>query len=182
MEPTNPATEKVVAELPEDAPAAIAAKVARARAAQPAWAAQPVSKRLDAVRRFAAALVAKKAELALMLTREMGKPLAQANNELNAMGGRIEFFLGATAALLEEDVVLREPSPTGSTPKLQESIAYEPLGVVANISAWNYPYFVGSNVFVPALLTGNSVVYKPSEITAQTGLAIARLLHEAGVP
>jgi acyl-CoA reductase-like NAD-dependent aldehyde dehydrogenase len=181
MKLTNPATEKVIAELPEDAPAAIAAKVARARAAQPAWAAQPVEKRLDAIRRFAAALITNKADLALTLTREMGKPITQANNELGAMGGRIDFFLSATAALLEEDVVLREPG-VGATPKLQEAIAYDPLGVVANISAWNYPYFVGSNVFVPALLTGNSVVYKPSEITAQTGLAIARLLHESGVP
>jgi acyl-CoA reductase-like NAD-dependent aldehyde dehydrogenase len=56
------------------------------------------------------------------------------------------------------------------------------LGVVANISAWNYPYFVGSNVFLPALLTGNAVLYKPSEHATLTGLAIADLLYEAGVP
>jgi acyl-CoA reductase-like NAD-dependent aldehyde dehydrogenase len=54
--------------------------------------------------------------------------------------------------------------------------------VVANISAWNYPWFVGSNVFVPALIAGNAVLYKPSEFAALTGLAIARLLHESGVP
>ncbi len=65
---------------------------------------------------------------------------------------------------------------------LEERIAFEPLGVIANISAWNYPYFVGSNVFVPALLTGNAVLYKPSELCNLTGLAIQRLLHEAGVP
>jgi acyl-CoA reductase-like NAD-dependent aldehyde dehydrogenase len=65
---------------------------------------------------------------------------------------------------------------------MTELIAHEPLGVVANVSAWNYPWFVGSNVFVPALLTGNSVLYKPSEYATLTGLAIARLLHEAGVP
>jgi acyl-CoA reductase-like NAD-dependent aldehyde dehydrogenase len=54
--------------------------------------------------------------------------------------------------------------------------------VVANISAWNYPYFVGSNVFIPALLAGNAVLYKPSEYASLTGQAIARLLHASGVP
>ncbi len=59
---------------------------------------------------------------------------------------------------------------------------HEPLGVVANISAWNYPYFVGSNVFVPALVAGNAVLYKPSEFATLTGLHIADMLHAAGVP
>ena len=54
--------------------------------------------------------------------------------------------------------------------------------MVANISAWNYPYFVGCNVIVPALLTGNAVLYKPSEHATLTGLNITRLLHGAGVP
>jgi ABC-type spermidine/putrescine transport system permease subunit I len=61
-------------------------------------------------------------------------------------------------------------------------ITHEPLGVVANISAWNYPYFVGCNVIVPALLTGNALLYKPSEYAALSGLHVTRLLHEAGVP
>jgi acyl-CoA reductase-like NAD-dependent aldehyde dehydrogenase len=54
--------------------------------------------------------------------------------------------------------------------------------VIANISAWNYPYFVGSNVFVPALAAGNAVLYKPSEFATLTGLKIAEMLHAAGVP
>jgi acyl-CoA reductase-like NAD-dependent aldehyde dehydrogenase len=65
---------------------------------------------------------------------------------------------------------------------MTERISHDPLGVVANISAWNYPYFVGGNVFVPALLAGNAVLYKPSEFATLTGQQIARLLHEAGVP
>jgi acyl-CoA reductase-like NAD-dependent aldehyde dehydrogenase len=65
---------------------------------------------------------------------------------------------------------------------MTEQIQHTPLGVVANISAWNYPWFVGCNVIVPALLTGNAVLYKPSEYATMTGLEIARLLHEAGVP
>ena len=65
---------------------------------------------------------------------------------------------------------------------MREQISHEPLGVIANISAWNYPYFVGGNVFVPALLTGNAVLYKPSEFAALTGIEIGKLLHRAGVP
>src|SRR5262249_15630374 len=65
---------------------------------------------------------------------------------------------------------------------MRERIAHVPLGVVANISAWNYPYFVGCNVIIPALLVGNAVLYKPSEFATLTGLHIARLLHAAGVP
>jgi acyl-CoA reductase-like NAD-dependent aldehyde dehydrogenase len=180
MNIVNPATEAKIAELPEDGPAAIADKVKRARAAQPAWAARPVSERIEIIRRFSDALTSNKDELALTLTREMGKPIKQAHNELAAMPGRIDFFLKSTASLLEDATVWREEGHP--LPKLEETIAFEPLGVVANISAWNYPYFVGSNVFVPALLTGNAVVYKPSELTSMTGLAITRLLHAAGVP
>ena len=65
---------------------------------------------------------------------------------------------------------------------MHEQITHEPLGVVANISAWNYPWFVGCNVFVPALLTGNAVLYKPSRVRHADGPAHRRLLHEAGVP
>jgi acyl-CoA reductase-like NAD-dependent aldehyde dehydrogenase len=180
MKIVNPATEESLAEVAEDSPAAVAEKYQRARHAQPSWARVPLAERIAAVRRFRDLLGTNKAELALTLTREMGKPLKQAHNELNAMPARIDFFLQHTASVLTDEVVLTEGA--GSVPKLEETIRQEPLGVVANISAWNYPYFVGSNVFVPALLTGNAVLYKPSEHATMTGLRIAALLAEAGVP
>src|SRR4029077_14723976 len=76
--------------------------------------------------------------------------------------------------LAEEWVVTEGPT--------KEKIAYEPLGIIANISAWNYPYLVGVNVFIPALIGGNAVFYKPSEYASLTGLAIQKLLYEAGIP
>jgi acyl-CoA reductase-like NAD-dependent aldehyde dehydrogenase len=180
MKIVNPATEEVINELAEDTPATVADKYTRARRAQPSWSRVPLSDRIAAVRKFRDLLGANRAELALTLTREMGKPVKQAQNELNAMPGRIDFFLQHTAAVLSDEVVLTEGA--GPVPKLEETIRHEPLGVVANVSAWNYPYFVGSNVFVPALLTGNTVLYKPSEHSTMTGLRIAQLLVEAGVP
>jgi len=171
----NPATTEVISEVPDDSLASVTEKYTRARSAQPTWAATPLATRLAAIARFRDLIVARKDELALTLTREMGKPLTQAKNELSATPGRIDFFLENTESTLADETVV----DTGPT---TEVIAHEPLGVVANVSAWNYPWFVGSNVFVPALLTGNTVLYKPSEHATLTGLAIERLLHEAGVP
>jgi acyl-CoA reductase-like NAD-dependent aldehyde dehydrogenase len=113
--------------------------------------------------------------LAATMTQETGKPIKMSRNELNGLLGRIEFFLKEVDRQMANETVYNEGGVT-------ERIEHMPLGVVANISAWNYPWFVGSNVFVPALLTGNAVLYKPSEYATLTGLAIARLLHAAGVP
>ena len=115
--------------------------------------------------------------LARTLTHEVGKPIRQSRNELNGLLGRIDFFIAESARALRDEKVFADPAQ-----KLEERITHEPLGVVANISAWNYPYFVGSNVFVPALVAGNAVLYKPSEFATLTGLHIAEMLHEAGIP
>ncbi len=177
MKIRSPADGSVLAEVQEDDAESVAEKYRRARAAQLAWSAEPLNERLSAIQRFRDAIVAHKDELALTLTREMGKPITQAKNELGAMPGRLDFFLNGTAAVLAEERV-RGRENGG----VDEIIAHEPLGVIANISAWNYPWFVGSNVYVPALLTGNTVLYKPSEYATMSGLAMTKLLHEAGIP
>lgn len=177
----NPATLEMVREVPEDDQDAIAAKSRAARAAQPAWASRPLEARLSVVWKFRELLRRRADDLASLLTAEMGKPIRQSRNELAALQGRITWFLDHTAGALADDPVYAQ-GPGADGAALTEELRYEPLGVVANISAWNYPYFVGSNVFVPALLAGNTVLYKPSEFATLTGLAIADLLHEAGVP
>jgi len=174
---TNPATGKVIGEVAEDTPETIATKYAAARDAQPRWAAAALPERIAALRRFRDGLALRKEELARVLTAEVGKPIRQSWAELDAMPARIDFFLENVGPVMEDETVHAEASKG-----LEERVAYEPLGVVANISAWNYPYFVGSNVFVPALLTGNAVLYKPSELASLTGRAIADLMHESGIP
>ncbi len=173
----NPANETQIRELEEDSASSIQEKFNRAKASQKAWAKTPLSQRLNSIKKFKDLLSDRKEQLASTLTSETGKPISQARNELNAMGGRIDFFLNHTEVTLGDEIVVNDP-----TQKLEERISHEPLGVVANISAWNYPYFVGSNVFVPALLAGNSVLYKPSEFASLTGLAIADALYDAGIP
>jgi acyl-CoA reductase-like NAD-dependent aldehyde dehydrogenase len=177
MKIENPATFALVAEVPSDTPASVAAAYERARRAQPAWAATPLAERLAAIGRFRDLVTAQTDELALTLTREMGKPVTQAKNELTALPGRIGFFLKQTEAVLADESVLQLKD--GS---MEEVIRHEPLGVIANVSAWNYPWFVGTNVFIPALLTGNTVLYKPSEHATLTGKRIGELMHAAGVP
>ncbi len=171
----NPATGALLAELAADDAESVAAKALRARAAQPGWAAVPLVERKACVTRFRAAIVAELEPLAVIMTQETGKPITLSRNELNGLLPRIDFFLAEVDRCIATQTVFSEAGMT-------EQIEQIPLGVVANISAWNYPWFVGGNVFIPALLTGNAVLYKPSEYAAMTGLAIARLLHASSVP
>jgi acyl-CoA reductase-like NAD-dependent aldehyde dehydrogenase len=177
MKIINPATQALIAEVSEDGAVSVRAKVARARAAQPAWAARPLKKRLDAIRAFRTRITEMHDTLARTLTLEVGKPIRQSRNELKGLLARIDFFLAEAPRVLREEKVFADAKQ-----KLEERVSHEPLGVIANISAWNYPYFVGGNVFVPALIAGNAVLYKPSEHATLTGLHIAAMLYEAGVP
>ncbi|MBE9079892.1 aldehyde dehydrogenase family protein [Romeria aff. gracilis LEGE 07310] len=179
----NPATEALIQTLPTDDTAAVAQKVSQARAAQPDWAARSRSARIEPIQKFRDLLTERADALAATLTAETGKPISQSKSEILATPQRIDFFIENVARVLAPESVYREPSQAlPGTGELEEIISTDPLGAVASISAWNYPYFVGSNVFIPALLTGNTVLYKPSEIATLTGLAIADLFHEAGIP
>ncbi|MGZ5032930.1 MAG: aldehyde dehydrogenase family protein [Usitatibacter sp.] len=173
----NPATGAIAAILPADDAKSVKAKYDRARAAQPAWARVRLKQRLAAIARFRELVIALTEDLARVLTTEVGKPIAQARNELKGLIPRLDFFLEETAHALRTEKV---SGARGDA--MQERISHEPLGVIANISAWNYPWFVGSNVFIPALLAGNAVLYKPSEFASLTGIEIARLLHASGIP
>ncbi len=171
----NPANGEFIVDVPADDVAGVKSKVAQARAAQPRWFATPLAERKACIVRFRALLVERIESLASTLTSEMGKPIKQSRNEINCLLGRIDFFLAQVESATGTETVMNEGGIT-------ERISHDPLGVIANISAWNYPYFVGGNVFVPALLTGNAVLYKPSEFATLTGWHITRLLHEGGIP
>ncbi|WP_018630222.1 aldehyde dehydrogenase family protein [Niabella aurantiaca] len=174
MDVINPATEERIATLTEDIAATLQEKWQQLKAAQPAWQARPLEERITVVKRFSELLETNKTQLAQILTSEVGKPVTQSANEVSGAIGRISWLAGNAAKYLADEIM-------GETPDLEERIAYEPLGVIANISAWNYPYLVGVNVFVPALLAGNAVLYKPSEYASLTGLQIERLWKEAGL-
>ena len=171
----DPASGATLREVRCDDAADVARLAAAARAAQPGWAALPLAERCAPIARFAETITARRETLARTLVADMGKPIAQARRELEATVGRIAFFLDRVGAALAERVVRFEPG-------LREVVVPEALGTVLHLSAWNYPWFVAVNSVVPALLTGNAVLYKPSEHAILSGLALVGLLHEAGVP
>jgi acyl-CoA reductase-like NAD-dependent aldehyde dehydrogenase len=171
----NPATDELITQLRIDDGAAVAIKAQKARNAQAVWAATPLADRMACIQRFRALVVAQLEDLAKTMTQETGKPLAHSRNELNGFLGRVDFFLSEAEAVLQTETVYKQDG-------MCEQIQHIPLGLIGNISAWNYPWFVGGNVFVPGLLMGNAILYKPSEFAAMSGLAMARLLHEAGIP
>lgn len=175
MDIINPATAKIITSIQEDSSASVQEKYRKVKQGQPLWHQVPLQERIAVIRKFYDLLEENIASLAQTLTRDMGKPLNQAHNEINGARSRIKFFLDHSEKWLSDEWVWQEEG-------LGEKIVYEPLGVIANISAWNYPYLVGVNVFVPALIAGNGVLYKPSEYTTLTGISIGELLHQAGVP
>jgi acyl-CoA reductase-like NAD-dependent aldehyde dehydrogenase len=171
----NPATEEVIATLHEDSSETIKEKFQLLRAAQVGWAAYSLSERVACIRRFFDLIEVHKDALSRTLTEEMGKPLQQSLNELNGARARIRFFLENSEKWLSVEWIDQQSAT-------REKIEYEPLGVIANISAWNYPYLVAVNVIIPALIGGNAVFYKPSEYTMLTGMHIQKLLYQAGLP
>ena len=156
MQIINPATEEIIREIEEDTKESIAKKFQLLQLAQPAWQKVSLAERIEILKRFSDLLEKNIEHLALTLTDEVGKPLRQSRNEINGARTRIKWLTENAEKYLSDETMTLEKG-------LEEKISYEPLGVICNISAWNYPYLVGVNVFVPALLAGNAVMYKPSE-------------------
>jgi len=142
---------------------------------QKEWAQIPLKKRIECIQRFSKLLLDNKEDLAITLTKDMGKPIRESRNEIDGARNRIQYFIDHSQTWLSPEMVHK-------TDQVEEILTYEPLGVIANISAWNYPYLVGVNVFIPALIAGNAVFYKPSEHALETGKKIEELLYKAGIP
>ena len=176
----NPATGAVLRELECANDADVSAAVERARSAQPAWAGLGLRRRVDVLRRFQVALHAKKSGIAAAITREGGKPLAEALVTEVLVVLDAARFLNDNAFRLLRD----EPLPHGNVAtKLKTGrLLREAYGVVGIISPWNYPFSIPATETIAALVAGNAVVLKPSELTPLVALELASLLHGAGVP
>ena len=171
----NPATEEIITSVQEDNEASLALKFGRLKKSAKVWAAVPIQTRAEILEKFVSLLKENIEELASILTSEMGKPLQQSRNEINGAGAKATWLAQHASQYLSEEIM-------SVSDQMTEKIVHEPLGIICNISAWNYPYNVGVNIFVPALLAGNAVMYKPSEYATLTGLQIGKYLVEAGVP
>ncbi len=170
----DPATGAVVWEGPEATRSEVLAAVARARAAAPGWARTPLAERIERVRAFAAGLEARKAALAEIVSRETGKPLWESLGEVGTMIGKVEISIRANAERTGER---QEATAFGAA-----VLRHRPHGVMAVFGPYNFPGHLPNGHIVPALLAGNSVVFKPSELTPATGATIAAAWADAGLP
>ena len=176
----NPATGEVLAELECLSDSDVHAAVTRARIAQPAWAEIGVRKRIEILRNFQIHLHERKSAIAEAITREAGKPFAEAlTTEVLVVLDAARFLIDHAFRLLRD-----EPLPHGNlATKLKRGwLVREPHGVVGIISPWNYPFSIPATETLAALVAGNTVVLKPSEFTTLVALELKSLLHTAGVP
>lgn len=151
------------------------AEVARARAAWPRWAAQPIAYRIETLRRFVNVVRAHEDALADLIARETGKPLWDARNEVTTVMGKVDI---SVAAYSERTGQRRLDAAMGA----RQSVRHKPHGVMAVLGPYNFPAHLPNGHIVPALLAGNAVVFKPSDKTPAVGEMLVRLYHEAGVP
>lgn len=171
----NPYTGEIVAERRLLAADEIEGLVSRAHRAQKSWAKTSVAERVALCERFCQQFEKDGERIAREVTQQMGKPLAQARGEV-----KTALFRARTMMSLAGEALRDEPLPP--TPGFTRFIRHEPVGVVLDISAWNYPLLISVNVIVPAVLAGNAVIVKHANRTALCGDAFARAFAEAGAP
>ena len=169
----EPATERVLAELPQAGVEEADAAVALARAAFPAWRAVAPAERARLLLRLADRLEQEAEVLAVLEARNVGKPIGEARGEMAMVVDTFRYYAGAPERLLGHTI----PVAGGVDMTFRE-----PLGVVALITPWNFPLTIASWKVAPALAAGNVVVLKPAELTPLTALELGRIALEAGLP
>ncbi len=148
--------------------------VGRARRAWPAWAAQPLSNRIELVRRFANEVRKESDKLARLIARETGKPLWEARTEVESVINKVEISVRAFAERTGQRKLDNALQGTAA-------LRHKPHGVMAVLGPYNFPAHLPNGHIIPALIAGNAVVFKPSEKTPATGELLAQCFHRAGI-
>jgi betaine-aldehyde dehydrogenase len=169
----EPATEDVLAVLPQAGVEETDAAIARAREAFPAWRRIAPGERANLMRRVAALVGERVEDLARLEARNVGKPISDARGEAAMVADVFNYYAGAPERLLGDTI----PVDGGIDMTFRE-----PLGVVGLITPWNFPLAIASWKLGPALAAGNTVVLKPAELTPLTALELEEIVVEAGVP
>ncbi len=172
---TNPATGETIANVPRCGVEETRRAIAAAERALPAWRARPAKERALVLRRFADLMLANQEELAVLLTTEQGKPLAEARGEIAYAASFLEWF-GEEAKRVYGDTI-----PAHQADK-RIVVLREPIGVTAGITPWNFPAAMITRKAGPALAVGCTMIVKPAEQTPLSALALCRIAEEAGVP
>jgi acyl-CoA reductase-like NAD-dependent aldehyde dehydrogenase len=171
----SPIDGSICAERALASPAEIAAAGARARAAQRGWREAKLQARIDICRNFVAAMLARKAEIGVELTRQMGRPIRYTPGEVERMAERATAMIALAPEALSDMAVSAQPGFT-------RFVRHEPLGVVFVVAPWNYPFLTAVNAVVPAILAGNAVILKHSSQTPLVAERFAQAFAAAGLP
>jgi acyl-CoA reductase-like NAD-dependent aldehyde dehydrogenase len=175
MNLVNPATEEIFRTLEPTSESELASTLEKMRAAQHKWRDVPLNQRVEICREFVDAFRSARESVALDITRQMGKPLTQARREVDTTLDRADTMLRLAAAALQDDQL---PPKDG----FRRFIRHEPLGIVLDIPAWNYPLLIAVNVVIPALLAGNAVLIKHARLTPLCGDAFVDAFRKTSLP
>jgi len=167
----NPATEEIIEEIEVASLEKVKQAVANARKAFPKWSTTSLDTRIKWMKKLIPLIEQKKDEIAQTITKEMGKPISLSKTEPCRAIEDITFYSGNIKEFLKEEVVFEDDEE-------KDIMVYEPLGVVAIITPWNFPIATVFEPLIPALLCGNTVLFKPSEQTLIVGRKIAELFIE----
>lgn len=170
LESINPATGEMVGSVPITSTNEIAEVVARARNAQPAWSALSLADRVEKLRPVSKRLAEESERIGNLITSEMGKSTKESQGEASYGADKFSIELDDAAAALEPVEVADENT--------QSMLYWDPLGVSAAITPWNFPMLMPQQCILPSLVAGNTVVFKPSEETPLVGQAYADILNE----
>ncbi len=170
----NPADGTLLWEGRAASPAQVADAVAAARAAFRDWRRAPLDERIAILERYAALVEERREELARAIAEETGKPLWDARGEATAMAAKVHISIAAH----EE----RTPTRRRERGAIVQHLTHRPHGVMAVFGPFNFPGHLPNGHIVPALLAGNTIVFKPSELAPRVAEHLVRLLMEAGVP
>ena len=171
----NPANGEKVGETPVSSAKDVANAVAQAKKAFPAWRATSIRDRVSYIKKFRKLLLDHKEELANLTTQEMGKPIAQARDDVDFELGFIDWYIENAETALGETVIKEDK-------RAIYKVVYEPWGVCASIAPWNFPVSMASSGIMQQIIAGNTVVFKPTELTTLTQKRFVELLWKAGLP
>ncbi|MFT7107402.1 MAG: succinate-semialdehyde dehydrogenase/glutarate-semialdehyde dehydrogenase [Yoonia sp.] len=172
---TNPARGDVIAQVPDLTRAEVAEAIATAEKAQKPWAARAAKERANILRKWFDLLMANQEDLAIIMTAEQGKPLAEARGEVAYGASFVEWFAEEAKRVYGETI-------PGHMADKRITVIKQPIGVAAGITPWNFPNAMIARKVAPALAAGCSFVIRPASLTPLSALAMAKLAQEAGVP
>lgn len=179
IEVSNPATGEKIFNVSSSSPSEIKEKVKKAREAFAIWGSLPVEKRISYIKNIYNLIIEKRDHIAQVITKNNGKPLTECYlTELASTLQIMEHFINKGSEILSNKNI-----PLGPMYPMKKShMSYEPLGVLAIIEPWNYPFYLPMSAITKALVAGNTFIFKPSSVVAMVGKEIENIFIESGLP